>query len=115
HILFSVDCEKYSMRWNQEQSDRLVIGSRENGVTELYAGPNTVDPSISRYATLPPGHPVGWADAFTNGIREFYRSVFDGSYKENAPVYSDFENGTYIMKIVDACLKSSGSGKWETV
>ena len=115
NIYFSVDCEKYSMRWNQEQSDRLVIGTRENGVTQLYASPDMVDKSISRYATLPGGHPVGWADAFTNGIREFYNSIFDGSYKNQTPVYSDFENGTYIMKIIEACMKSDKTGKWEKV
>ena len=115
NILFSVDCEKYSMRWNQEQSDRLLIGTRDSGITELHAAPNAVDASISRYATLPPGHPVGWADAFTNGIREFYKALVDGSYKNSNVTYSDFENGTYIMKIIDACLKSNKTGKWEKV
>jgi len=115
-LFISVDCEKYSMRWNQEQSDRLLIGTRESGVTELFAAPDAVDEKASRYAALPSGHPVGWADAFTNGIREFYRSLFDGSYKNtNPPPYSDFENATYIMKIVEACMKSNRSGKWEKI
>lgn len=113
-LLVSVDCEKYSMRWNQEQSDRLVIGTRENGLTEIFAAADAVDPSVSRYATLPSGHPVGWADAFTNGFREFYNSIFNDTYK-NGVTYSDFENATYIMKIVDACLKSSKSGSWVDV
>jgi len=114
-LFISVDCEKYSMRWNQEQSDRLFIGTRESGITEYFASPETVDENARRYATLPPGHPVGWADAFTNGIREFYRSLFYGSYKNATPTYSDFENATYIMKIVGACIKSNQSGKWEKV
>jgi predicted dehydrogenase len=114
-LLLSVDCEKYSMRWNQEQSDRLIIGTRESGVQEIFASPDAVDKSASRYATLPSGHPVGWADAFTNGIKEFYRSIFQNTYKEQTKSYADFENGTYIMKIVDACMKSNQSGKWEIV
>jgi predicted dehydrogenase len=112
-LFVSVDCEKYSMRWNQEQSDRLLIGTRESGVSELFASSDAVDEQVKRYATLPSGHPVGWADAFTNGIREFYRSIFDHS--PDNPSYSDFENGTDIMKIVDACLRSNQSGKWEKV
>jgi len=115
HLFISVDCEKYSMRWNQEQSDRLIIGDRENGEIQRFASADTVDNSISRYATLPTGHPVGWADAFTNGIREFYNSVFHGTYKNGNTTYSDFENGTYIMRIVEACLKSSKTGEWEKV
>jgi predicted dehydrogenase len=57
---------------------------------------------------------VGWADAFTNGFREFYNSIFNNTYSEN-PTYSDFENATYIMKIVDACLKSSENNSWERI
>ena len=112
-LFISVDCEKYSMRWDQEQSDRLLIGTRESGITEHFASPDSVDEDAKRYATLPSGHPVGWADAFTNGIREFYRSIFDGSYKNTDPTYSDFESATYIMKIIDACLKSNKTGGWE--
>jgi predicted dehydrogenase len=114
-LFLSVDCEKYSMRWNQEQPDRLLIGTRSSGIVERFAAPDAVDDDVRRYATLPSGHPVGWADAFTGGIREFYRSLLDRSYKNAVPAYSDFENGTYIMKIVDACMKSHQSGKWEKV
>lgn len=113
-LFISVDCEKYSMRWNQEQSDRLIIGTRENGITEIFASADAVDPSVSRYATLPPGHPVGWADAFANGFKEFYNSIFNDTYRNNV-TYSDFENATYIMKIVDACLRSNKSDRWENV
>ena len=114
-LFISVDCERYSMRWNQEQSDRLLIGTREAGVTEYFASPDAVDEDARHYATLPSGHPVGWADAFTNGIREFYRSLFDGSYKNASPSYSDFESATYIMQIVEACMRSNLTGKWEKV
>lgn len=113
-LQISVDCENYSMRWNQEQSDRLIIGTRNKGLTEIYAAADAVDSSVSRYATLASGHPVGWADAFANGFREFYRSIFNGDYKTDV-TYSNFENATYIMKIVDACLKSSKSGSWVDV
>jgi predicted dehydrogenase len=114
-LFLSVDCEKYSMRWNQEQSDRLIIGDRASGLTERFAAPDAVDEDIRRYITLPSGHPVGWADACANGIREFYRSIFDKSYQNTVQTYSDFENGTYIMKIIEACMKSHKSGKWEKV
>ncbi|KAA6329832.1 1 5-anhydro-D-fructose reductase [termite gut metagenome] len=114
-LQISVDCEKYSMRWNQQQSDRLIIGSRENGETQVFAAPDAVDGSVSRYATLPSGHPVGWADAFTNGIREFYNALLQNSYQTQTHTYSDFDNGTYVMKIVEACLKSNTNQRWEKV
>lgn len=114
NLFISVDCEKYSMRWDQEQSDRLIIGARDKAQTHLYAAPDAVDAEASRYATLPSGHPMGWADAFTNGIREFYTSIFNKSYTQGT-TYSNFENATYVMKIVDACMKSDTSGLWEKI
>ena len=112
---FSFDCRRYSMRWNQEQSDRLWIGSREGGLQQVFAAPDAVDASVSRYATLPAGHPVGWADAFTNGFREFYRSLDDGSYRNGKTTYADFADAAYIMRIVDACMRSNAGGRWEKV
>lgn len=112
----SLDCQRYSLRWNQEQSDRLKIGTREGGVQEIYAGAEFMDESVKRYATIPSGHPVGWADAFTNGIREFYSSLRDGSYNNGETLsYSDFASAVYVMRIVDACMESSASGKWVDV
>ena len=112
---FSFDCSRYSMRWNQEQSDRVWIGSREGGLQEIFAAPGMVDGSINRYATLPAGHPVGWADAFANGFREFYASLSDGSYRNGKTTYADFADAAYIMRIVDACMRSNKNGKWEKV
>ncbi|MCD8072334.1 MAG: Gfo/Idh/MocA family oxidoreductase [Alistipes sp.] len=112
----SLDCQNYSLRWNQEQSDRLRIGTREDGVREIYAGEEFLGEDIKRYATIPSGHPVGWADAMTNAVREFYSSIRDGSYRcpENLS-YSDFTNAVYIMRIVEACMESSRSGEWVEV
>lgn len=109
-LYVSVDCEKYSMRWNQEQSDRLIIGTREQGEIQYFASPDAVDEGKSRYAALPSGHPVGWADALTNGFREFYTSIFNNSFQN--PSYSDFESATYVMKIIEACIKSSNNNQW---
>lgn len=111
----SLDCQNYSLRWNQEQSDRLKIGTREGGVCDTYAGPEFLADGIKRYGTIPSGHPVGWADAMTNAVKEFYASVQDGSYKDACSLsYSDFANAVYIMRIVEACMRSSDSGQWVT-
>lgn len=112
HNAISVDCAHYSMRWNQEQSDRLLIGSRENGVQHIYPASDSLDPSIAQYVTLPSGHPVGWQDAHTNGIRMFYQSIFDATYTNQQQPYSTFEDATYIMKIIEACMISSDEKRW---
>lgn len=112
HLLVSVDCANYSMRWDQEQSDRLHIGTREKGIQQIIAAPDAVDKSIAHYATLPSGHPAGWQDAFTNGFKEFYKSIMNNTYTNEKQTYSTFANATYIMKIVEACMKSSENKEW---
>lgn len=64
-----------------------------------------------RYASLPSGHAVGWADAFRNGMREFYRTVRDGAPQN----YASFADASRIVKIVEACMKSSREGRWVEV
>lgn len=115
HNAISVDCAHCSMRWNQEQSDRLMIGSREHGVQHIYPSAESVDPSIRQYVTLPSGHPVGWQDAHTNGIRMFYQSIFDNSYRNEKQPYSTFADATYIMQIIEACMLSSEEKRWVEV
>ena len=115
----NVSGSKESLEWNQEQSDRLLIGKRQTGNEELFVGEAYLTGAVKRFATLPNGHPVGWADAFRNGIQSFYESIWDGSYKTGDPHafkwYSDFKNAHYIMKIVEACLESGKTGTWVNV
>lgn len=107
----SVDGSNYSMTWRQEDADKLWIGARKFGTIEKHAGPEMLQGDAVRYATLPSGHPVGWADALRNGIREFYDSV-RGSEKTN---YATFADGDYIVRIVEACLRSDKEKKWVEV
>ena len=107
----SIDGSNYSMTWKQEEADKLWIGDRKLGTVKKYAGAEMLRGDALRYATLPSGHPVGWADALRNGIREFYSAV-RGSDKIN---YASFADGDYIVRIVEACLRSDREKKWVEV
>ena len=111
----NVSGSKESLEWHQEQSDRLLIGKRETGNEELFVGAAYLTGEVKRYATLPNGHPVGWADAFRNGIQSYYESIWDGSYKNGFKWYADFESAHHIMKIVEACMKSDKLKTWVEV
>ena len=111
----NVSGSKESLEWHQEQSDRLFIGKRETGNEELFVGAAYLTGEVKRFATLPNGHPVGWADAFRNGILSYYESIWDESYKSGFKWYADFESAHYIMKIIEACLESSKVGTWVKV
>lgn len=102
------DGSQYAMTWNQENPDKLIIRDREKGTTMKYAGPEMLHGDAKRYASLPSGHPVGWADALMNGIYEYYRTIC-----EDAPInYATFEDGNNIVKIVEACVRSNKENTW---
>ncbi len=102
-----VDAAQYSMRWFQEDCDKLLIGTRScNSI--YHAGAEMLHGDAVRYATLPSGHPLGWADALRSAVREYYNDVRGVS----ACNYATFADGDYIERIVEACVKSSREDKW---
>ncbi|MCI9238269.1 MAG: Gfo/Idh/MocA family oxidoreductase [Dorea sp.] len=98
-----------SMEWNQENPDKLWIGRRDARNEVIFAGQQYVTEYAKPFITLPNGHPAGWTDALTNGMREFYSSI-GGSGKEYR--YATFEEGYYMNKIVEACIESSRQDCW---
>ena len=113
-LKINISGEKYALEWEQEQSDRLWIGYRDKGNEEIYADAKYVCKEASDYATLPNGHPVGWHDALTNGIRAFYRSVEEENYSEYQS-FATFRDANHILKVIDACFESNKLGKWVEV
>ncbi len=106
-----VSGSKTSLTWNQERADKLVIGKRDEGNEVLYADPKYVSENVRNYIALPNGHAVGWADAFKNSIYSFYLSLDDDSVNEHV----DFNEGYYLMRLVEAALKSSKEERWVIV
>lgn len=104
-----------SLHWNQEYPDKMWIGNRDTGNTLIYASPHFLSKEISGYASLPAGHPIGWADALKKGVEEFYRSITGGTYMQEAQRYCTFQEATYVMKIVEACLSSYETRQWVRV
>lgn len=110
-FVVNIDGSRYSMHWDQETPDRLYVGSRENGNTCIQAGPDMLHGMGAKYATLPSGHVVGWNDALRNAIGCFYAEL-RGIHNHN---FARFADGDYIVRIVEACLRSSASSCWESV
>jgi predicted dehydrogenase len=111
HIALSVDCENYSMRWQQQAADRLVIGRRDGGEETLYA--DSAWPSAQgKRSSLPAGHSQAWADALSNTISDFYEMILSDT---SSPNVATFEDGLNIMKLAEACLASGRDGTWHSV
>lgn len=111
----SVDCANYSLRWEQEEADHMLVGDRTHGVTKVYASAGAMTDDANDYAGLPGGHPTGWADALKNNIKLFYDAIMTEQWRNDKQEYATFREATYIMRIVEACLKSDEENKWMTV
>ena len=110
----TVSGSKHSVTWKQEEADRLEIGKREAGNEMIYADAKYIDKSLERFISLPNGHAVGWADAFKNSIAEFYRDLHaNGENQEKS--YVDFQEGAYLMKLVETALQSNQEKRWINV
>ncbi|QOV18787.1 Gfo/Idh/MocA family oxidoreductase [Blautia liquoris] len=103
---------KEALEWNQEIPDRLWVGHRDEGNEILYAAKQYLTDYAKSFASLPNGHPIGWKDALTKGMEEFYKEIKNPSEKFR---FASFEDGYYLTKIVEACVKSQEQEKWISV
>lgn len=111
----AVGGDRGSLNWDQEYPDKLWIGDREKGNTLIYASSGFLSDEAGAYAPLPAGHPIGWADALKKGIELFYQSIREGTFTNAEQKYPTFREAAYVMKIVDACLRSDALGRWVKV
>ena len=112
-LTMTISGSKKSLTWEQEAADRLAVGNRECGNETIYADAKYLSDYAKSFINLPNGHAVGWADAFKNSIGEFYKHIADPTVEPGS--YVDFETGHILMKIIEACLKSSEIKQWVDV
>jgi len=100
-----------SIRWEQEEQNKLWIGHRDKANEILAKDPSLLDPAVRHYAHMPGGHQEGWPDAFTNIMRDVYGAVQAGAAAEpRPPAYASFEDGYRANAIVEAILESARMG-----
>jgi len=110
---FEVNGSKASVRWNQEENDRMWMGYRDGENRMIIRNPNTISPEVRPYTALAMGHPEGWNDAFKGNFYAFYRYIAESS--KNTPPFATLEQAAYIVKLTEAIVKSSKERKWISV
>lgn len=116
YIDIEVDGSISSFHWQQETSDRMWKGNRDQNNEEIMRNPNLMDPEARKYATLPAGQPEGWNDAFRNTLDAYYSFIRSGKRQAGeACDFATFEDGHYIAKLTEAILKSAREKRWVTV
>ena len=109
---------KCSLRWDQEQQNKLWFGYRDHANRVLPKDPSQLDPSIRRYARLPGGHQEGWSDALMNVLGDFYSYLLDENKRGSAlpPAVATFEDGYRANCVVDTMLESYvAGGVWKKI
>jgi predicted dehydrogenase len=112
-INIEIDGTKCSVRWNQEEPDKMWVGSRERDNSLAMRNPGMVDKSVLPYTHLAKGHPEGWNDAQAATIFAFYDFIRRGAkLSEETPAFATFVEGAYEVKLVEAIIESSKSRGW---
>jgi predicted dehydrogenase len=101
-----------SMRWDQEEQNKLWIGHRDRPNETLAKDPSLIDAAVQSYVHMPGGHQEGWPDAFSNIMRDVYGFIAAGrkATDPRPPAYASFEDGYRANVIVETILASARAG-----
>ena len=110
-LWIELDGSEEAIAFDQEHPEELWCGRRE-ALTVVRRDPTTLSPAAARFATLPGGHPQGYADCFDAFVADFYDGVRDGELPEGTPTFPD---GLRAALITDAVLTSAREERWVDV
>jgi predicted dehydrogenase len=110
-LWIELDGAEASLAFDQENPEELWLGRREEA-TIVRRDPESLSPPAARLATLPPGHPQGYADCFDGFVADFYDAVRSGSPRDGLP---QFDDGLKAARITDAVLASAREHAWVDV
>ena len=102
-----------SFYWNQEEADKMWMGKRDDHNMTVMRCPKLISDDAKGYTYLAAGHPEGWNDALKNNIFAFYKWIAEGKkIGTEKPDFATFDDGHYIMLLIEAILQSSKEKKW---
>ncbi len=110
-LWIEIDGSEEALAFDQEQPEELWAGRRA-AETIVRRDPGSLSPAAARYATLPGGHPQGYADCFDAFVADFYEAVETGQAPDGLPQFAD---GLRANRITEAVLASAASGEWVDV
>lgn len=111
-LWFEIDCSKKSVSWDQEDPERLWLGSREEANQLMMRDPSILSKTSRTYAHYPGGHPEGYADALKNFMEAVYGAVIKSEKMPAAPDFPTFEDGHRAIIICEATMKSFQEKRW---
>jgi predicted dehydrogenase len=114
-LWIEVDGMHLSAVFDQELPEQLWVGSEES-TKLLVRDPNQHSAEQRRLASLPAGHPQGYAQCFENFVADSYAAIDarngEGEVPDGLPTFAD---GARAAAICDAMLRSDAEKTWVTV
>jgi predicted dehydrogenase len=110
-LWLEVDGADGALAFDQEEPEALWWGRRA-AATLLRRDPATLSPSAARLATLPPGHPQGYADCFDLFVADVYAAIADGAEPDGLPRFAD---GVRAARLTEAVMASAREQRWVDV
>jgi predicted dehydrogenase len=110
-LWIEVDGADESLVFDQEHPEELWRGRRDETAI-LRRDPESLSPAAARYATLPPGHPQGYADCFDSFVADAYEAIRTGAAPDGLPTFGD---GLRAALITEAVMTSAAEQAWVDV
>ena len=107
-LWFELDGADGSVAFNQEESERLWVSTREES-RWIVRDPSTLAPEAGRYAFLPSGHAQGYADCFDLFVADAYAAIRAGGPSDAPDGLPTFADGERAARITDAVLESAST------
>ncbi len=110
-LWIELDGADEALVFDQENPEQLWAGRRD-GATISYRDPGQLSAPAARLATLPAGHPQGYADCFDGMVADVYAAIRGAELPEGTPVFAD---GLRATEITAAVLESARNKTWVAV
>jgi predicted dehydrogenase len=105
-LWIELDAAHEALVFDQESPELLWRGRRE-GTSLHVRDPDALTAVAARFATLPAGHPQGYADCFDAFVADVYAAIRTGAPPEGMPTFAD---GRRAVRITEAVLASAAAG-----
>ena len=108
--IIDISGSEASLHWDNEHSNELWIGRRDEYNQIVVKDPGLVEPLAKRVISYPGGHNEGFPDTFKQQFRLFYDALEHNS-TEGAEI-SLFRDGLREMIVNDCVYRSAMERKW---
>ena len=102
-----------SLQWEFQQPNEIRVGRRDSPDQILQRATAGFSEDIAGFTDCPGGHPEGFPDSHKMHYRAVYEHIASG--RQTPVLFATAEDGHHEVRLCDAVLKSSRTGRWVTL